>query len=547
MLGDPSSDPDVERLLEGVAFLTGSIREKLDDEFPEIVHDLLRQIWPQYLRPLPSCTLITVTAGEKLSQSTALPAGIYLDSVPVNGTACRFKTCQAVDVHPVTFMAVDYREPLGKNPMLRLTFSMKATGVSEFNADRLRLHLGGNYGEASDLYLRLLTGLKEIRVHAHEDPDVCRLEPENLIPCGFSSSEAMIPWPSNVFDGYRLLQEYFIMPEKFLFIEIKGLERWTSRKQSRVFHIDLVLRQPWPDGIKPGLGSFSMSTVPAVNLFPHPARPEIADHRRTDYAVIADGDRPAHYQVFSIESVSMSQLGKSRDIQFRPFHSFSGEESEHVYHERLTKNPVRNAVDFSVSLVCPPGNGLPNTEILSFEILCTNGFLAEHLGEGDICRTAKEGPEAIEFRNIRKPTVACLPALGSEMLWRLTSLLTLNHLPLTHTENLQALLSLFLMEGHRDRQGARINERRIGGIRSIKTVPADRLVSGVMVRGAEIRMSVSQSHFAGIGDVYLFGTLFDRFLAMYASLNTFTRLVITETDSGEIFTWKERLGTQPLI
>ena len=46
MLSGPSADPDVERLLEGVAFLTAMLRQKLDDEFPEIIHELVHLIWP---------------------------------------------------------------------------------------------------------------------------------------------------------------------------------------------------------------------------------------------------------------------------------------------------------------------------------------------------------------------------------------------------------------------------------------------------------------------------------------------------------------------
>ena len=58
MLSGTSADPDVERLLEGVAFLTGLLRHKLDDEFPEIVHELIQLIWPHYLRPLPCATIV---------------------------------------------------------------------------------------------------------------------------------------------------------------------------------------------------------------------------------------------------------------------------------------------------------------------------------------------------------------------------------------------------------------------------------------------------------------------------------------------------------
>ncbi|MDU3889721.1 MAG: type VI secretion system baseplate subunit TssF, partial [Serratia liquefaciens] len=42
---------DVERLLEGFAFLTGRLRQKLDDELPELSHSLMHLLWPNYMRP----------------------------------------------------------------------------------------------------------------------------------------------------------------------------------------------------------------------------------------------------------------------------------------------------------------------------------------------------------------------------------------------------------------------------------------------------------------------------------------------------------------
>ena len=45
-LAGTSTDPDVERLLEGVAFLTGRLRQKLDDELPELTHSLMHLLWP---------------------------------------------------------------------------------------------------------------------------------------------------------------------------------------------------------------------------------------------------------------------------------------------------------------------------------------------------------------------------------------------------------------------------------------------------------------------------------------------------------------------
>ncbi|WP_148873133.1 type VI secretion system baseplate subunit TssF, partial [Serratia marcescens] len=57
-LADKEGDPDVERLLEAFAFLSGSLRQKLEDEFPELTHSLINMLWPNYLRPVPAMTII---------------------------------------------------------------------------------------------------------------------------------------------------------------------------------------------------------------------------------------------------------------------------------------------------------------------------------------------------------------------------------------------------------------------------------------------------------------------------------------------------------
>jgi type VI secretion system protein ImpG len=48
MLESKGADPDVERLLEGVAFLTGRVRQKLDDEIPELFQSMMSLLWPHY-------------------------------------------------------------------------------------------------------------------------------------------------------------------------------------------------------------------------------------------------------------------------------------------------------------------------------------------------------------------------------------------------------------------------------------------------------------------------------------------------------------------
>ena len=91
------------------------------------------------------------------------------------------------------------------------------------------------------------------------------------------------------------------------------------------------------------------------------------------------------------------------------------------------------------------------------------------------------------------------------------------------------------------------NLKRIEGIEDVESSPSDRLMRGVPMRGTEIRMRLNDAHFAGPGDLFLFGSVFDLFLAGLAALNTFTRLTIDEVTTGGTIEWPPRLGGQQLL
>jgi len=542
MLGEPCADPDVERLLEGVAFLTGCIRQKIDDEFPEIVHDLLRQIWPNALRPLPSATLLAFSPIHKLTETRKVPAGAFALTSQEQGMACQFRTCTDVDVHPMCIRDAVYMAPPGKPPWIRVQFALSVMGVARFKPGKLKLYLGGNYKEASDLYHLLSTHVKEIVIQAEGDENAFRLGPECLVAKGFDSDEALIPWPTHAFEGFRLIQEFFLMPEKYLFFELSGIDSWNTSSNANEFHVDFILDKSFEEVVKCSERSFVLFVTPAINVFPHASHPVISDHRKTEYPVRPAGVPVGPLQIYSIEKVTGFYSEKASGITFSEYHTYLTGDSPYYYRERLSKHPVNNQVDVSVSIAYSRSKALPPVKSLSFDLLCTNGELAENFAEGAICFTGETTPEGIDVKNIRKPTVSALPPLGSQALWRLTSLLAMNILSLKRTEDLKSLLGLFVMEGYRDRHHVRTNEHKIKGIKGFETKSVDRLIGGALVRGLDMRITLSRSHFAGMGDVYLFGTVLSHFFGMYATINTFTRLTINETDSGEILEWKERMG-----
>jgi type VI secretion system protein ImpG len=208
---------------------------------------------------------------------------------------------------------------------------------------------------------------------------------------------------------------------------------------------------------------------------------------------------------------------------------------------------VRPGFDVYLSVAYPPESGPPVAETLSIELLCTNGFLPEEIRTGDIAVPTSSTPGQVEFKNLRPPTSNILPPLGSDLLWRLISHLSLNYASLSNTENLQKLLNLYLFKDARKPETFLANQKRVAGIQSVDTGGSDRLVSGIMMRGRDIKLEAQHDHFASPGDLFLFGSILDHFLGGYASINTFTRLTLREVITGETYLWPARLGDHPLI
>lgn len=547
MLGGPSADPDVERLLEGVAFQTGLLREKLDDDFPELIHDLARLVCPQYLQPVPAATMIAFTPGPALAQSQKIPAGTELASVPVEGVSCRFRTCSAIELHPLELRDAVYGQPSGQPAAVSLFLSLQNITLSDWNPKSLRLFLAGEYAHAADLYFLLRRHLRRIVLNPAEGGRPAVLPPECLQPVGFREDEALIPYPPQAFPGYRLLQEYFTAPAKFLMLDLTGWERWDCRGAGAAFRIDFELAPFTLPPPRVRRESFMLSVTPAVNLFECDAEPVLLDHRRERYPVRPAGLSPEQAQVFAVNEVTGFIRGTARKRDYQPFELFrQATPTEPTYHTATVRSAVRQEAEVMLSVAYPPGSALPEAETLSLGLTCTNGSLPERLRIGDVCRSTGSSPGFASYRNITPATAPVQPRLGKNLLWRLLSHLALNRLSLATAENLQALLGLYLDEECTDRAALAANRRRIEGIDGIEEVPEDRLLRGCPVRGREIRLRLRGDHFAGTGDLFLFCSILDAFLESHASLNTFTRLTVHEVTRGDRYQWPPRLGHEQL-
>ncbi|MFQ2772323.1 type VI secretion system baseplate subunit TssF [Aeromonas caviae] len=557
-LSEQNTDPDVERLLEGFAFLTGNLRAKIEDEFPELTHGLLNMLWPNYLRPVPSMTIMqfAVIPGA-IAQPALVRQGCQLDSLPLDEVTCHFQTCHDTWVYPadIRHIAAQSGNDLST---ISLDIALHAPlPLSELQLDKLRFFLGGDSYTAYELYFWLSHQLSHIELEI--DGKRFRQEAKALKSVGFERDDALLPYPNNVYSGYRILQEYFCFPESFLFFELSGGDWPKQPLPVSEFKVHFCFDRPLPAELKIRPDSFMLNCVPAINLFQHDSEPVNLNGRQAEYPLKASYRHADSFEIFSVDQVEgwvEGNLGRSRGTPriYQPFESFQhqierAKQRLALYYRVRVKEAV-SGDGFEHSLSFVRGDETTTVELdesISVTLTCTNRSRAARLKVGSVCVPTGSSPSFATFRNLIRPTRPLRPALDGSLHWTLISNLSLNYVSLLRRDALVQVLRTYDFPALHDKQAEQASRKRLAGIEEIETKPVDRLVRGMPVRGLKSVLSIRQSAFGSEGELYLFSTVLAHFFSLYASVNAFHLLEVVNLDNKERYQWPVQIGQHSLM
>ncbi|RPH47975.1 MAG: type VI secretion system baseplate subunit TssF, partial [Planctomycetota bacterium] len=500
-VGEASNDPDVERLMEGFAFLTARIRQKLDDEIPELTHSLVEMFWPHYLRPVPSMTVVQFEALPQAAKEVrAINRGVDLQSVPVDGTACRFRTTYDVALQPISIESVLLKTeaPHALKVKFRVAdgVSLKKTGLKQ-----IRLHLAGDAVASRSLYLCLVRFLRRITVQASGGAPVA-LSGATIRPVGFAAEDPLLPFPATSFNGFRLLQEYFTFPAKFMFVNVAGLDGLAAIGDVSSFELTFELSrlaEPMPPVNN---SNVLLHCTPAINLFSHEADPIRLDHERVEYRVRPAGGKPDHYEIYAIDKVAGLAQGAAKPLDYRPFLRFARGAGDNFrfYRQRLHPSVTADASEVFLSPMPPEGSQDAYTvETLSLDLTCSNRQLPAKLKVGDVSAATGTSPNFARFKNIVKPTASIPAPLTGDVHWKLLSHLALNYLSLVDVDALRRVVSLYHFRARVDRQAESAMKLLLDGIKRVSSAPATRLLQGSPIRGVGIEVDLDEDSFGGEG------------------------------------------------
>ncbi len=569
-----AADPHVERLIEAFAFLTARVQRKLDDEFSEISEALLSVIYPHFLAPIPSLSILQLHLDSAKGRSTdkvLVPRNTQVYSRPVAGSPCTFRTCYDVELWPVSVSSARIGTPQPElNPPARaqsvLTLELQCPSgfrFQELSLERLRFYLHGAPRQVYPLYEFLLNQVTDV---AFVDP----VRPERVLgmdsasaclePVGFERDEGLLPYHSRSLLGYRLLLEYFVLPQKFLFIDLKGLQAVLPSISQTVLKVLLYSEQPYSGPVEAiDENVFQLGCTPIVNLFKKVAERLQVEHATYEYCVVPDRFRQRALEVYSIECVRGLSRADSEQVEYRPFYSTSHSERQtrkstgYWYaHRRNTGRESDQGTDLYLSFVNLDFDPLlPASEVLMVETLCTNRDLPTSLPFGEA-----RGDFHIEGFPIRttqclmRPTPVRRLPLGKGVQWRLIAHLALNHASLTDPthgrENLLEVLRLY------DFQESESTEQQISGIASVSCRPiAARVVSdngeSGVARGYDITIEFDPSRYVG-SSIFLFASVIERFLSLYVAINSFCKVSVRlKGKEGHLKQWRPRAGNQYLL
>lgn len=548
-LAEQGSDPDVERLLEGFAFLTARIRQKLDDELPELTHALMEMFWPHYLRPIPSLTIMQFEANAQAArESRVIARGTEVNSLPVDGTPCSFRTTADVNLLPLSLKAVEVRK--GQQPQVVLRFRLgEGLTLDKVNISSLRLYLAGETPVCRALYLclcRYATSVQCLRESMGGPAQPLPLDGAAIRPGGFGENEGLLPYSRLSFPGFRLLQEYFAFPAKFMFVDVVGLGG--LQKAGLVGAFDLVVNlSRLPDDMPPvSAANVLLNCAPAVNLFKHDGDPIRIDLRRTEYKIRPAGADPAHHEIYTIDKVTGVLRGSAKPREFRPlFRVGVAGAGGSYYRARTERAIVGEGTDVHISPVSGDIEG--EVETLSLELTCTNRRLPDKLGIGDISVPTSNSPTFARFKNITKPTQSVPPPLGDDLHWRLLSHLSINYFSLLEVESLRSLLTLYNFRARSDRQAENAHRLLLEGLLKISSQPATRMFMGSPVRGLDVEIEVNEENIGGDGESYLLGNVLSEFFGQYVSLNAYSRLKVKGAKRAEIHTYPAKAGRRVML
>lgn len=572
---DAIEDPHVSRFVEASALLAARTRLKIDDEFPDICQAILQTLYPHYLNPTPPAIIVQLGVTDKMTESvegTQIPRGARLETEAIDGEPCRFRTCFETRLWPLRLDEVEYLVPplpIAQSPWnrdvqaairLRLSPASPKVNLKELQLDELRLFLGGSAACSNALVEALFGNVLGVALSDGAD-NVQWLAHTCVEPIGYEDEQSLLPPSVRGLSAYRILSEFFAMNDKFRFLQLGFEGNWARVVRAEKAEVVIFLKRMHPVLQRElDRDALRIDCTPAVNLFFKRAEPIRVTDNQVEYRVIPNARGPAAAEIYSIDRVTaVSASGQERQFLpfFQPSHPPGGELEQGYWYAKRVRAMGKTSDDdrgseVYLSIVDLHGQSAAQDGwAIDVETTCLNRDRVARLpfGGGQPKLTLVEGGATVTAQCVTPPTPTLRAIDRDDLHWRLVSHLSLNHLVLTNgaagAEALREVLRLY------DAEDSAETRKVIESVLQVHYQRGTARVAGGpapgFCRGIDVEILLDAQRLGGTG-VYLFASVLERFMGLFATLNSFTRTTVRAQGADlPLIVGAPRAGSQTLI
>ncbi|MGE8653562.1 MAG: type VI secretion system baseplate subunit TssF [Acinetobacter gandensis] len=545
-------DPHIERLIQAFSLISARIDKKLADSYDIFTRSIFEVMFPQYLKPFPACSVVSFEDINKIKQLTdrhVIPKATTLRAKSTRGVQCEYQTVQDVVLLPIQLKQIKFKTHpsahmhLNQNATLSMGFEIFSQKNQLLAQENLPIFLDA----ISNFPLQVLDSIFKastsfsIRV-GQNSFDIAN--PFEIM--GFDELQSVLPIDQHTHHAYRLLMEYFCVPEKFNFLKLK-LEfiKYFNLEQSEFelqmhFKLNLNDQASIRNYSELNAANFKLFATPIVNLFKKQAEPQKINHKRMEYPLITDAHHPEYYQAYSILKMNMVREKSDQDQVFFPvlpffamshyhqdkvqfFYSLNPEQMKNK-HQELNYSVISRALEPHAT----------QSDFISTEILCTNRELPyESYNKDQNALTLNDSNLARRALMLKRPSIPYYFEQNKKEQWRIISHLSLNNLSLMKGDavsHIKELLALYNLSKSKE------NQIIIDAIKNIQFSTTQKLVESkpfpLFVRGLKVEVEVDAEVFRG-HSLYIFSQLLTHVFNLKVNMNSFVDVIIVDVNTQQ--------------
>lgn len=555
---DSIDDPQVARLIESVALMNGKLQQRLDESYPELTESLVNLLFPHYLKPVPSYSMLDFDIAEDANAKHCIPKGTEFDISDGSDEPVVFRTTEDLDLFPITvtsaevlFAPFDIAKPAGAESakaMLELTIDATDEGIelSELGIDRLKLHLKGESHFALRLYDVIAQGIAQVCVCNN---DTCfTLGKSAMQPIGFDAEDTILPYQAASFGGFKLLTEFFMFSERFQGFTL-DLGNVISKTTGSQFRIQIFLNEVSVDMARSlQAHHFSLFCTPLVNLQSKVSEPVQIDFSQKQYPIHLDSGQGSDLEVFSVDDVLDVTEGEPFSVS--QIYGEKYNDAECALRWQLVQNTHERGVLSSSLKVADLDHVSATSEprIWSVTTTASDGVRAGSLPVTSqiSCRDSLTIPASMTL--LRRPTLPVRSRDTNKNVWALLCHLHFNYHAILGTDNpIATLKNVFELYNHNQAVQNHVY------IESLHKIEQEQVVAPIRVSGKTCfaygtKISITLDAANVNGGISMFGYLLDYFFAYFAGFNSFTQVdIYLEGQDGVYLSFPRRTGCKSLL